>query len=59
MEQNLQLLSNLGGKILKLLPNEYKELKPLPTFKTKISGCVTDECSCKMCKNYLENICFM
>ena len=37
-------LTNLGAKIWNLLPNEYKELKSLSTFKSRISNWVTDEC---------------
>ena len=37
-------LANLGAKVWNLLPNEYKELKYIPTFKSKISNWVTDEC---------------
>ena len=31
-------LTNLGAKIWNLLPNEYKELKSLSTFKPRISN---------------------
>ena len=43
-------LINLGAKIWNLLPNEYKELKFLFTFKSRISNWVTDECPCRMYK---------
>ena len=49
-------ITNLGGKIWNLLPNEYKELKSLSTFKSRISNWVTDECPCKMCKKYVAKI---
>ena len=52
-------LTNLGAKIWNLLPNEYKELKSLSTFKSRISNWVTDECLCGMCKNYVANIGFI
>ena len=52
-------LTNLGAKIGNLLPNEYKELKSLPTFKSRISNWVTDECPCRMCKIYVANIVFI
>ena len=41
---------SLDAKIWNLLPNEFKELKSLSMFKSKISNCVTDECPCRMCK---------
>ena len=52
-------LTNLGEKIWNLLPNEYKELKSLSTFKSRISNWVTDECPCKMCKKYVAKIGFI
>ena len=52
-------LINLGAKIWNLLPNEYKELKSLSTFKSRISNWVTDECPCRMCKNYVAKIGFI
>ena len=50
-------LSNLGAKIWNLLPNEYKELKSLS--KSRISNWVTDECPCRMSKNYVAKIGFI
>ena len=52
-------LINLGAKIWNLLPNEYKELKPLSTSKSRISNWVTYECPCRMCKNYVAKIGFI
>ena len=51
--------NNLGAKIWNLLPDEYKELISLSTFKSRISNWVTDECPCRMCKNYVANISFI
>ena len=45
---------NLGAKIWNLLPNEYKELKSLSTFKSRISNWVTDEWSCRIWKTMLQ-----
>ena len=42
-------LTNLGAKIWNLLS----------TFKSRISNWVTDECSCRMCKNYVAKIGFI
>ena len=52
-------LTNLGAKIWNLLPNEYKELKSLSTFKSRISNWFTDECHCRMFKSYVANIGFI
>ena len=46
--------NNLGAKIWNLLPDEYKELISLSTFKSRISNWVTDECPCRMCKIMLQ-----
>ena len=42
-------LTNLGAKIWNLLS----------TFKSRISTWVTDEFSCRMCKNYVAKIGFI
>ena len=52
-------LTNLGVKIWNLLSNEYKELKFLSTFKSRISNWFTDQCPCRMCKNYVAKISFI
>ena len=52
-------LTNLSAKNWNLLPNEYKELKCLSMFKSRISNCVTGECPCRMNKNYVANIGFI
>ena len=52
-------LTNLDVKIWNIQPNEYKELKSLSTFKSRISNWVTDECPRRMCKNYIAKIGFI
>ena len=52
-------LSNLAAKIWSLLPNEYKELKSLSMFKSRISNWVTDEYPCRMYKSYVAKIGFI
>ena len=52
-------LTNLGAKIWNLLPNEYKELKSLSRFKSRILNWVDDECPGRICKNYVPNIGFI
>ena len=51
-------LTNLGAKIWNILPNKYEKLKSLPTFKSRISNWVTDECHCRLFKSYFANIGF-
>ena len=50
-----EYLANLGAKMWNLLPNEYKELKSLSMFKSRISNWVTDECPCRICKLFCKN----
>ena len=52
-------LTNLGAKIWNLQPNEYKELKSLSKFESRISKWVTNECPYRMCKNCVANIGFI
>ena len=47
-------LTNLGAKIWNLLPDGYKELKSLCTFKSKISIWVTNGCPSKYVR-FVEN----
>ena len=49
-------LTNFGAKIRNLLAIKYKELKSPSTFKSRVSNDVTDECSSRMCKNYVANL---
>ena len=43
-------ITSLSAKIWKILPNDYKELTSLSTFKSKIKNWETDECPCRLCK---------
>ena len=49
VDYGTESLTNLGAKIWNLLPNEYKELKSLSMFKSRITNWVTDKCPCRMC----------
>ena len=53
-------LINLGAKIWNLLSNEYKELKSLSTFKSRISNWITDvlvECAKTMLQKLVSSDC--
>ena len=46
----------LGPKILKLIPDELKELKSLVFFKKKVKGLNFENCPCKLCENYIHGV---
>ena len=54
-----ETITSLGAKIWKILPNDYKELTSLSTFKSKIKNWETDKCPCKSCKTYIQRVGFI
>ena len=52
-------VSYLGPKLWDLLPTEFKNVESLSKFKDKITGWDTDECPCKLCKNYIRDLGFI
>ena len=52
-------ITSLSAKIRKILPNNYKELPSLSTFKSKIKNWETDECPCIVCKTYIQRVGFI
>ena len=42
--------------IWKIMPHNYKELTSLSTFKSKIKNWVTDECLCRLCKTFMQEL---
>ena len=44
-----ETIACLGAEIWKTLPNDYKELTSLSTFKSKIKNRETDERPCRLC----------
>ena len=55
----LSIISILGAKIWKMLPNDYKELTSLSTFKSKIKNWEIDKCPCRLCKAYIHRVGFI
>ena len=53
-EYGNETITSLGGKIWKVLPDDYKELTSLSTFKSKVINWETDKCSCRLCKTYIQ-----
>ena len=48
-----ETVTSLGAKIWKILPNDYKVLTSLSTFKSKIKNWVTDKFPCRLFKIYI------
>ena len=42
--------------ILKLIPDELKELESLDLFKLKVKSLKCENCFCKLCKNYTRSM---
>ena len=51
-----ETMTSLGTKIWKILPNDYKELTSLSTFKSKIKTWETNKCTCRLCKTYIQEL---
>ena len=52
-------LSFLGPKIGDLVPVELKQSETLYSFKLEIRSWVTIECSCRICKTYIQQVGFL
>ena len=52
-------IKNLGAKIWDLVPQEYKMLDSISSFKNNISHWTTEECPCRLCKKYIQNLGFI
>ena len=55
----LESLSYLGPKIWELLPLEIKETETFSQFKAKIKKWNPENCPCRLCKIYLQNVGFI
>ena len=54
-----ETIISLGAKIWKILPNDYKELTSLSTFKSKIKNWETDKYPCRLCKTFIQRVGFI
>ena len=54
VEYGTETITSLGGKIWKVLPDDYKELTSLSTCKSKVINSEADKCSCRLCKTYIQ-----
>ena len=46
----------LGPKIWESVPNDLKTKKSVSSFKTAIKKWKPEQCPCRLCKTYLQNI---
>ena len=52
-------LSYLGPKIWDLVPYEVKASNSLDIFKSKIKKWVPENCRCRLCRVYIQNVGFV
>ena len=52
-------VSFLEPKIWDMLPDDYKDIDNLKTFKNKIKKWKPENCPCRLCKVYINNIGFV
>ena len=55
----LETLSYRFPQLWPLLPENFKEVELLKIFKRKVKIWISDDCPCRLCKPYLENIGFL
>ena len=55
----LETLSYRSPQLWSLLPENIKEAKSLEIFKRKVKNWICDNCPCRLCKPYLQNIGFL
>ena len=51
-------VSYLGPKISNILPDDYKTVQNLDTFKIKIKKWKPENCPCRLCKVYNDRVGF-
>ena len=52
----LELFRWLGPKIWVLIPDDLKNIKTLPSFKSRLKKFNIDNCPCKLCKDYIHGL---
>ena len=52
-------LRYLGPVIWNTVPLKLKQIKPLNGFKTLIRNWKPNNCTCKLCRNYIQNLGFL
>ena len=51
--------SFLGPKIWDILPDTYKDIPDLISFKVGLKKCIPVNCPCRICKVYIANVGFV
>ena len=54
-----ETVSNLGAKIWPLLPEELKNASSLQIFKNKLKEWKPINCTCRLCKTYIQHVGFI
>ena len=54
----LETFSYPSPQLWSLLPENIKEVESLEIFKRGVKNWICDDCSCRLCKSYLQNIVF-
>ena len=52
-------VSYLGPKNSNILPDDYKTMQNLDTFKIKIKKWKPENCPCRLCKVYIDRVGFL
>ena len=52
----LESIPFLGPKIWESVPNDLKRKESVSSFKTAIKKWKPEQCPCRLCKTYLQNI---
>ena len=52
-------VSYLGPKNSNILPDDYKTIQNLDTFKIKIKKWKPENCPCRLCKVYIDRVGFL
>ena len=54
-----ETVSYLGPNIWDILPDEYKTIQNLDTFKIKIKKWKPENCPCRLCEAYIDRVDFL
>ena len=55
----VETLIHRSPQLWSLLPQNIKEVESLEIFKRKVKNWICDDCTCRLCKPYLQNIRFL
>ena len=55
----LETLIYWSPEIWSLLPENIEEVELLEIFKREVKNWICDDCPCRLCKPYLQNIAFL